>query len=57
MSKYRYLLCKNYWKSRENFNKTFLGFRGFVFRYRGKYENGELAESFLQHILSQVRLP
>ena len=57
MSKYRYLLCKNYWKSRENFNKTFLGFRVFVFRYRGKYENGELAESFLQHILSQVRLP
>ena len=39
------------------FYRTFRGFRVFVFRYRVKSENAEMAKSFLYHILSQVTLP
>ena len=45
MSKHRYLISKYYWKSRENFIKIFAVLR-FVFRYRVKNENAELAERF-----------
>ena len=37
-------------------NKSFRGLRVFVFRYRVKNENAELAESFLYHVLFQVRI-
>ena len=53
MFKHRYLIGKHHWKSR----KTFRGLCVCVFRYRVKNVNVELAESFLHHVLSQVRLP
>ena len=36
--------------------KTFRTFRVFVFRYKVKNKNAELAESLLQLVLSQVTL-
>ena len=44
------------WNSKEIFYKTFRGFRVFIFRYRVKTANAELAEIFLHYVLSQIRL-
>ena len=52
VSKHWYLINRYRRKSWQKFYNTFRGFRVFIFRYRVKNENAELAESFLQHVLS-----
>ena len=39
------------------FYRSFRGFRLFVFRYRIKNENAELAENYLQHVYRKLHFP
>ena len=49
MSKYKYLISKYHWKIWKIF-RSFRAFCVFVFRYRVKNENVQLARNFLQHV-------